>query len=154
MYQSFMFLPAGRQIPFFSFLEKNVIVAIQNLAEIGGALKGSLGRAVPPWPSNPGGDSAQERGRDAHRLAQGCKFRHGLFQGSKKSWVVGPHPDVSTSSPVRTPCGRGWMSKKTEKLKQCVFFSNFSNNTRLARPTLFSFTGLQMENVAIKIVFR
>ena len=33
--------------------------------------------------------------------------------------------DVLTSSSVRGPSGRGWMSIKTEGLQQCVFFLTF-----------------------------
>ena len=73
----------------------------------------------------------------------------------KVQGILKTRRDVSTSSPVRRPCARGWMSKKTEKLKQCVFFSNFSNNTRLARPTLFRFTGFFFLHVnGIAILYR
>ena len=46
------------------------------------------------------------------------------------------------------------MSKKAEKLKQCVFFSNFSNNTQLARPTLSRFTGSFLYVDGIVILYK
>ena len=148
MYQSFTFLPAGRQIPFFSFLEKNVIVALQNLAEIGGALKGSLGRAVPPWPSNPRGNPHRKGVGMLVVSLRGVNFGMVSFRGQKNlGWLgytqigllKGFNSKFPTSIPTPFICGVPPGFKPCLRQKSLISLLCLRQETLLSDPDLFCF---------------